>query len=181
MTDAHLPLTILLAPLVLAAMAVALMHLLSPNPDKAGTTVTVDPGKGQGNPEVSLTPARYVGGNPGRAEPLDKPWVGLYQDGVTIFDSSGKTPLMRIAWQDVEDIKPLSAAQMRQAAGSVRGLQPGAIPDDDSLQRYVRIRHQDDRGWWQHTVLALDPAHEDAQLEAILEAYRQSRDSEQSV
>lgn len=181
MTDAHLPLTILLAPVVLAFMAVALMHLLSPATARDAQSVNLALENTEAKPQVSLTPARYVGGHPSRGEPLERPWVGLYSDRCTIFDPTGKTPLMRIAWKDVEEIKALSSAQMRQAAGSVRGLHPEAIPDEDNVGRYVRIRHMDDRGWWQHTILALDPEHEDAQLDAIEDAYRQGVDRGQSA
>ncbi|MEB3284281.1 MAG: hypothetical protein VKN33_03225 [Candidatus Sericytochromatia bacterium] len=178
MSDAHLPLSVLLAPLLLAAMAIALMHLLSPASSQAGDLRrSFGSKRSPETPKMSLTPARYLGGHPAWTSPVDSPWVGLYEDRCEIFDTTGKSSLMNILWKDVEEVKVLTPEQMKLAASSVRGLEPDAFSENSAIEQYVRIRHTDERGWWQHTVLGLDPSHGAEQAKAIKSAYEQGRAS----
>jgi hypothetical protein len=99
--------------------------------------------------------------------------VSLHRDGLWVARAARREPSFGITWASVEQIVTLDAGQMRYAAGSVRGMAADAIPEDGDDATYLRIRHQDERGWWQHTVFELDPAHAAAQAEAVLSAWRE--------
>ncbi|MEB3330420.1 MAG: hypothetical protein VKQ33_14440 [Candidatus Sericytochromatia bacterium] len=185
--DAGLPLTVLLAPLVIAAMAVAAMNLVArpPAPGEAGG---LPGGEGpnnagtlparrapEGPPKVTLTPARYVGGHPARGAATQAPLVALHRDGLWVSQATRRDPAFSIPWASIEQVVTLDASQMRFGAGAVRGLATDAIPEDRPDALYLRIRHQDERGWWQHTVFELEPGHAEAQAQAIVAAWEDQR------
>jgi hypothetical protein len=99
----------------------------------------------------------------------------LHRDGLWVARAARREPSFGITWASVEQIVTLDAGQMRYAAGSVRGMAADAIPEDGGDATYLRIRYQDERGWWQHTVFELDPAHSAAQAEAVIAAWREHK------
>jgi hypothetical protein len=170
-------------------MAVALMNVFGRPADRQGVAAAAGELDGAapvqkrsgpvGKPRLTLTPARYVGGHPARSAPTDAPLVALHEDGLWVASASRREPAFGIPWAAVEQVATLDASQMRFAAGSVRGLAPDALPEDRPEATYVRIRHQDDRGWWQHTVFELDPAHAAAQAESLQGAWEAHRPAPQ--
>ncbi|MEB3223441.1 MAG: hypothetical protein VKS61_15305 [Candidatus Sericytochromatia bacterium] len=184
-----LSLSVLLAPVVIAVMAVALMNVFGRPTDRqgesgaagepAGATPVPTRAGPEGRPRLTLTPARYVGGHPARPAPTEAPLVALHDDGLWVASASRREPAFGIPWAAIEQVATLDASQMQFAAGSVRGLAPGALPGDRPEATYVRIRHQDDRGWWQHSVFELDPAHAAAQAESLQGAWEAHRPAPQ--
>ncbi|MEB3198819.1 MAG: hypothetical protein VKP62_16625 [Candidatus Sericytochromatia bacterium] len=174
MFDGLLPLSILFAPFVLAGMAVAAMNLFARAPEeRGGGTPRADaaPTEPAGPVRVTLTPQRYVGGHPDAAGPLPQPWMEVREDGLTLWGGARRQRVWSIPWASVEEIKALSAHEMQAAAASIRGLQAGALAADDETGAYLRIRHIDARGWWQHTVLELDPSCAADQQNAVREGW----------
>lgn len=170
MADVSLP--VLLAPLVIAGMAVAFMIVVTggrETRDAAGPR-SADKALGYGvdaQDAVSLAPARYVGGHPDVAAPLTQPYVLLTARDLALFRRKGLPVAFAIPWSAVETITRLTAEQMAMAAGSVRGLAPGALDDLDPGAIFARVRFADERGWWQNVVLELAPGFAEQQLEEL--------------
>lgn len=182
-----LPLAVLLSPVVIAAVAIAVMNLFgrdedapaepqptreTPKPPAWGAGPVASPFSW---PKVTLTPARYVGGHPERAGETLSPLVALDEVSLRVAPGPRREPPFAVGWAEIEAIDVLDARQMRFASGSVRGLAPEAIPEERPDALYLRIRHIDPNGWWQHTVFELDADHAEAQAEAVREAHRQHR------
>lgn len=173
-----LPLTVLVAPFVIALMAVAFMVLFTggrtgrlvrgprPADQELGYAVS-------GSDAVSLTPARYVGGHPDRALPLPSPYVLLTPRDLAVFARKAGPLVFAVPWGKVETISRLDATQMGMAAASVRGLAPGALEELAPDAAFVRLRFEDERGWWQNVVFELAATYADDQHAALARAWRE--------
>lgn len=180
--QSSLPLSVLIAPFVIALMAVAFMVLFSgartprlargPRPagQELGYAVS-------GADAVSLTPARYVGGHPDRAAPMPSPYVLLTPRDLAVFPRKDAPLAFAIPWAKVETMTRLDAKQMAMAAAGVRGLAPGALDDLAPEAAFVRVRYEDDRGWWQNVVFELAGAYADEQHGAMAKAWRNREDA----
>lgn len=172
MADVSLP--VLIAPFILAGMAVAGMILMTDGrmamrKRSAAQALGYDVDEKHA---VALTPARYVGGHPDLARPLDQPYVLLTDRDLALFQRNGMPTLFTVPLAKVEEITTLTAEQMAMAAGTVRGLAPGALEDLAPGATFARVRFEDDRGWWQNVVFELAPAFADVQLKELNEAWR---------
>ena len=171
------PLTVLIAPFVIALMAVALMILVTGN--RTGRTIRGPRPAGQelgyaidAADAVSLTPARYVGGHPDRAQPMPSPYLLLTSRDLAVFARKAGALAFTIPWAKVETLTRLDAKQMAMAAAGVRGLAEGALEDLAPEAAFVRVRFEDERGWWQNVVFELAGAYADEQHQAIARAWR---------
>lgn len=170
--SATLPVAVMLAPIVIAVMAVALMVLVTGGRETRGAlgprAATDELGYAVDAAEaVSLSPARYVGGHPQHQGPIGLPFVLLTPRDLAVFEKKGGSLAFALPWGKVEDLTSLTAAQMAMAASSVRGLATGALDDMAADARFVRVRFEDARGWWQNVIFELIGDHAEAQFEAI--------------
>lgn len=182
-----LPLPVLIAPVVIALMAVAFMILFTGG--RAGRQVRGPRPAGQelgyavsGQDAVSLTPARYVGGHPDRGMPLPSPYVLLTPRDLGVFARKNGPLVFAVPWAKVETITRLDAQQMAMAAAGVRGLAEGALDDLAPDATFVRVRFEDERGWWQNVVFELAAAFADEQHAAVTRAWeaRQAAPAEEA-
>jgi hypothetical protein len=174
-----LPIGVLLTPLVIAATAIATMAVLksarTPRRLSAELGYSPDPGS-----SLSLTVARYVGGHPSAASPLAGPFLLLTTRHMAVFARRWGAKVFLIAWPKVEQVTLLDRAQMEMSIGSVRGLAPGALEASDPESRFLRVRFEDDRGWWQNVVFELCPTdceEQTAAIERFWDTYRTSIDT----
>lgn len=168
--DVSLP--VLLAPLIIAGMAVAFMILFSGGREgrQANGAKSADQTLGykvDAKTSVSLTPARYVGGHPDQAQPIAQPFLLLTERDLALYRRKGMPVSFTVAWAKVDQITRLNGEQMAMAAASVRGLVPGAIEDLAADAAFARVRFEDERGWWQNVVFELAPTYADQQFEEI--------------
>ncbi len=178
MADISLP--ILIAPFVLAGMAVAGMILLTDGrfalrPQSASKSLGYDVDEKHA---VALTPARYVGGHPDVAPPIAQPYVFLTDRDLAVYRRNGMPVLFMVPWAKVDQISRLTAEQMTMAAASVRGLVPNALDDLAPDALFARVRFEDERGWWQNLVFELAPAFADVQIEELMGAWHYARPPE---
>ncbi len=176
--QSSLPLSVLLAPFVIALMAVAIMILFTGG--RAGRLVRGPRPAGQelgyavvGSDAVSLTPTRYVGGHPDRGMPLPSPYVLLTPRDLAVFARKNGALVFAVPWAKVEKIARLDAREMAMAAASVRGLAPGALEELAPDAAFVRVRYEDERGWWQNVVFELAGTYADDQHAALARAWRE--------
>jgi hypothetical protein len=170
MADISLPL--LIAPFIIASMAVAAMILFTggregrqaAGPRSASQTLGYDV---DAKTSVSLTLARYVGGHPDAAQPIAQPFLLLTGRDLAMYRRKGMPVVLTVPWAKVDNISRLSAAQMGMAAASVRGLAPGVLDDLAPDATFARVRFEDERGWWQNVVFELAPTFEDLQFEEL--------------
>lgn len=172
-----LPLTVLIAPFVIALMAVAFMILFSGGRQAKASRGPRPAGQELGyaidaNDAVSLTPARYVGGHPERAMPMPSPYLLLTRRDLAAFARKGGPLVFSIPWAKVETMTRLDAKQMAMAAAGVRGLAEGALEDIAPEAAFVRVRFEDERGWWQNVVFELAGTYADEQHQALARAWR---------
>lgn len=172
---APLPLGVVIAPVVIAATAIATMVVLkgarAPRRLSAELGYQPDPGS-----SVSMTFTRYVGGHPALAQPLSAPFVLLTTRHLAVFARRWGAKVFMIPWAQVEHLTVLDRTQMDMAAGSVRGLARGAVEDSQPDARFLRLRIADERGWWQNVVFELAPACLAEQVEAVERYWQQHRD-----
>lgn len=163
---AALPLPVLLAPFVIAAIAVALMLVLSGprSPRRVNAELGYKP-----DPRacVSMDVARYVGGHPDLATPFPKPWLLMTERHLGLFARRWGAKLFLIPWEKVEHVALLDRQQMEQAAIAVRGLTPGAIEQGAPDNAFLRVRFEDERNWWQNVVFELPAPMASNQLAEI--------------
>ncbi len=88
--------------------------------------------------------------------------------------------LFHIDWNTIEEIKTLDRPQMEAAAVSVRGMAPNALDAASPDATFVRIRFEDERGWWQHLVLELTPPHGEEQRQELLADWERHRRDDKS-
>ncbi|MNS24362.1 hypothetical protein D3C72_562080 [compost metagenome] len=161
-----LPLPYLVVPVFIALTAVAAMIGFqgAKTPRRLSTELGYKP---EPNAALSMTPGRYVGGHPDLEGPVAKPHVVLTHRHLAAFARAWGVKLFAIPWNKIEAVSTLTRQQMEAAAIAVRGLRPGAIDAADPEARFVRVRYQDERGWWQNVILELAPAHAPQQAQEI--------------
>jgi hypothetical protein len=161
----------LLVPIVIAATTVAFMMWFSGRaPKRPVQTLDYKPDP---TTSLSMTLARYVGGHPAIPTPVASPFALLTDRHLALYARRGGAMLFQLAWDKVEQVTALDRAQMEAASASVRGLVPDAFEASPPEARFLRIRFEDERGWWQNVVLELAPAHADEQ-EREVTAYWES-------
>ena len=175
-----MPLTVLIAPFVIALMAVAFMILFSGGRKNPLTRGPRPAGQELGyaveaSDAVSLTPARYVGGHPDRGAPMPSPYLLLTPKDLAVFARKGGALAFAVPWEKVEKVTRLDAKEMAMAASGVRGLTPGVLDDLAPEAAFLRVRFEDERGWWQNVVFELATAYADAQHVALERAWREQR------
>ena len=170
-----LPPHLLVAPLFIAVAAIAAMIGLtsSKTPRRLSSELGYKPDAGAA---ISMTPARYVGGHPDLEMPVPKPHVLLTHRHLAAFARAWGVKLFLIPWNKVEAIAVLSRSQMEAAAIAVRGLQSGAIEASAEGAEFVRVRYQDERGWWQNVIFELATANAGQQAQEIQRFWEQHRD-----
>lgn len=151
-----LPLTVLLTPIVIAITAVATMMALrgARPPRRLSDELGYQPDQ---STTVSLTLDRYVGGHPAVGVPQAKPFMLLTSRDLALFTRRWGSKLFAIPWQKIEDVTFLEPGQMAMAAGSVRGLAPNALESAAPESNFLRVRFEDERGWWQNMVFEIGP------------------------
>jgi hypothetical protein len=171
---APLPIGVLLSPIVIAATAVATMVVLKSAraPRRLSVELGYQPDPGS---SISLSALRYVGGHPSLLAPLGSPFLLLTTRHLAVFARRWGAKVFLIPWSKVEQVTLLDRAQMEMAATAVRGLARGAVEASQPASRFLRVRFEDDRGWWQNVVFELADSDGDAQLEAVERFWRSHR------
>lgn len=166
-----LPIGVLLSPLVIAATAIATLVVLKNTraPRRLSFELGYQPDPGS---SVSLTATRYVGGHPALPGPLSAPFMLLTTRHLAVFARRWGAKVFMIAWPKVEQIALLDRPQMEMALGSVRGLPRGAVEASLPEARFLRVRYEDDRGWWQNVIFELSAADGASQAEAVERFWR---------
>jgi hypothetical protein len=155
--SATLPLSVLVAPFVIAATAIAMMAALSGSraPRRLVSELGYKPDPAQA---LSLTAARYVGGHPELGFPVPRPFMLLTDRHLAVFARKWGVKLFMIPWEKVELISVLDRQQLDAAALAVRGLAPGAIAESAANGWFLRVRYEDERQWWQNVIFELPAA-----------------------
>lgn len=167
---------VLLAPLVIAVTTVAFMLLVSKNRGEAreGAKLGYKPDAAQ---SLSMTLARYVGGHPAVAAPLASPFVLLTDRHLVLYARRGGALVFEIPWPTIDQVTVLDRPQMEAAAVAVRGLAPGALDGASPDGRFLRVRFEDERGWWQNVVFELAPPHDDEQAREVTAFWERHREA----
>lgn len=171
------PLQVLIAPIVIAVTAVATMMLMngarSPRRVSSELGYAPDPAT-----SLSLTLGRYLGGYPGLPQPFPKPFMLLTHEHLALFARRWGPLIARIGWDKVEHVTVLNRQEAEAAALAVRGLATGAFDGapDDAL--YVRVRFEDERGWWQNMLFELSDAQARAMADEVIRHWQARRGAE---
>lgn len=170
--SASLPLQVLIAPLVIAATAIATVIVLNgargPRRMSSELGYTPDP-----QASVAMTVGRYVGGHPALTAPLHRPYMLLTPQHLALFARRFGQKIFLVPWEKVELISLLSREEATRIAMTVRGLPAGLLEQAAEETVYMRVRFEDDRGWWQNMLFELDPALAGQQGEETLEYWKQ--------
>lgn len=159
-------------PMVLAAMAVATMALTSGarGPRRVSAELGYNPDPAE---TVTMTLDRYVGGHPDVAAPSGAPHVLLTPLHLAVFARRWGAKLFLIPWPKVEAVTVLDRDKMVMAAASVRGLAAGALEAGAAEGEFLRVRFEDERGWWQNVVFELGGPHAKEQSAEVERYWRQ--------
>ena len=167
-----LPLQVLLAPLVIAITTIATMLLL--NGARAPRRVSAELGyTPDAEASVAMTVGRYVGGHPAAPAPHHRPYMLLTPQHLALFAGRWGQKVFLVPWEKVELMNVLSREEVGRIAGTVRGLPDGILEEAPEETFYLRVRFEDDRGWWQNMLFELDPALAGQQGEEALGYWKQ--------
>lgn len=172
--SAPLPIGVLLTPIVITVTTLATMAVLkgARAPRRLSAELGYQPEPGS---SVSMTLARYVGGHPDVGRPIAEPFVLLTTRELAVFVKRWGSKALVIPWPKVEHVACLDRAQMDMAAGSVRGLTPNALAMSEPDAKFLRVRFEDHRGWWQNVIFELRVADAATQLEEVERYWRSHR------
>lgn len=173
-----LPLSILLAPLIIAGTAVATMIMFNGvrGPRRVSQELGYQPDP---TDSLSMTVNRYVGGHPELATPAPSPFLLLTTRHLAVFARRWGAKLFVIPWPKVEAVTLLDRPLMDLAVASVRGLSRGAMDEASPDGSFIRVRFEDDRGWWQNVIFEVGPGHGSQQLAEVERFWRQHKSAEE--
>ena len=168
---------VLLAPIVIAVTTIALMlwHSQSRGPARESAKLDYKPNT---DTSLSMSLARYVGGHPVLAMPLAGPFALLTEKDLVVYARKGGPLLFQMPWAKIDQVTVLDRPQMEAAAVAVRGLAPGALGDGGPEARFLRVRFEDERGWWQNVVFELAPPHGEEQAREVQAFWERHRTAE---
>lgn len=166
---------VLLTPIVIAATTLALMMWYSNTRGGAREPATLSY-KPDTASSLSMTLARYVGGHPQLGQPLATPFGLLTERELVLYARRGGPLLFQMPWPKIDQITVLDRPQMEAAAVAVRGLAAGAVEAASPEARFLRVRFEDERGWWQNVVFELAPPHADEQAREVMAFWERHRE-----